>query len=59
MSLVFEVAYFTVVAGAALAIYFRVVDKQLNIALDNFFANWHADEVADMKAIKKIHKIRM
>lgn len=58
MSLFIEVFYLLVVSTSAVAIYFKFLDRKLNNALDNFFASWHED-AADMKAIRRIQKVRM
>ena len=58
MSLFIEVFYLLAVSSVSVAVYFKFLDRKLDKTLDNFFASWHED-AADMKAIRKIQKVRM
>jgi len=58
MSLFIEVFYLLAVSSVSVAVYFKFLDRKLDKALDNFFASWH-DDAADMKAIRRIQKVRM
>ena len=58
MSLFIEVFYLLAVSSVSAAVYFKFLDRKLDKTLDNFFASWHED-AADMKAIRRIQKVRM
>jgi len=58
MSLFIEVFYLLIVTTSAAVVYFKFLDRKLDRTLDNFFASWHED-AADMKAIRRIQKVRM
>lgn len=54
MSAELEVILIATSIGASLAVYFRFIDKKLDVLLDKIFAGWHVNEEEMLEDFEQI-----